>query len=312
MTQDPVCVVMAVFRPDPAHLARQMESIAAQDLTPRGLVLVEADTLSGAAALEAARTAFAAAGREVELKLVSPTSPLDAPRAFAAGRGAALEMTRDWESPAPGPFIALSDQDDIWHADRLSAGVAELRRSGAGLVHSDARLVDGQGVETARSLFAVEGRQKRPSLRDLLYRNAVTGMTVTMTRDLVERALPVPDQSGVHFYHDLWLALMARATDGIALIDRPTVDYRQHGGNVMGAIDRRRGRRRPAALSEGGRETGPATGREIEEGHGPGPGRETAMRSGGDGEPPAGPVPTAASAPSTGALRLAPDGCPAM
>ncbi|HSF64112.1 MAG TPA: glycosyl transferase family 1, partial [Paracoccaceae bacterium] len=48
-----------------------------------------------------------------------------------------------------------------------------------------------------------------------------------------------PPQNGVHFYHDLWLALLAEATDGLHLIDAPLVDYRQHGGNVMGAQDRR-------------------------------------------------------------------------
>lgn len=57
-----------------------------------------------------------------------------------------------------------------------------------------------------------------------------------MRRRVVALALPFPRQSGTCFYHDLWLALVAEATGGIALIRRPLVDYRQHPGNAVGAV----------------------------------------------------------------------------
>jgi hypothetical protein len=92
-------------------------------------------------------------------------------------------------------------------------------------------------------MFRFERRLRRPGLRGLLLRNTVTGMTVTMRRRTVELALPFPPQAGQHFFHDLWLALVAEATGGIAVIGDPLVDYRQHGGNVLGAVDRRARRR---------------------------------------------------------------------
>ncbi|OWU81692.1 hypothetical protein ATO6_23590 [Oceanicola sp. 22II-s10i] len=222
---------MAVFEPDPVHLRQQIASIAGQDLAPSRLVAVIADTVSEPEVREAA----AAAG--IEPVIVMPDAPLDAVRAFETGLGRALELTSD----TPDALIALSDQDDVWHPDRLSAGAGRLNESGADLVHSDARLIDGAGADLHPSMFALERREPRPGLRGLLYRNTVTGMTVLMRRGLVELALPFPPQSGLHFYHDLWLALVAEATGGIARIDRPLVDYRQHGGNAIGAVDRRKG-----------------------------------------------------------------------
>ena len=49
-----------------------------------------------------------------------------------------------------GDYTALCDQDDVWHADRLQAGLAAMGEAEARwgretplLVHSDARVVDG-------------------------------------------------------------------------------------------------------------------------------------------------------------------------
>lgn len=227
MTHPAVAIVLPLFRPDAGYLHQQLASLAAQTLRPAHLVLVEADGTSGDLGLSLAASCGVAA------EVLRPSATLDAPHAFAAGLARALDIV------PPGGLIAACDQDDVWHPDRLAAGAAELARTGADLVHSDARLIDGQGRVLHDSMFRFEGRQRRPGLRGLLLRNNVTGMTTLMTRNLVARALPLPPQSGVHFYHDLWVALVAEATGGIALIRRPLVDYRQHGGNVMGAVDRR-------------------------------------------------------------------------
>lgn len=39
--------------------------------------------------------------------------------------------------------------------------------------------------------------------------------------------------------HDWWLALIAAAMGRAVFLDRATIDYRQHGGNVVGAKDPR-------------------------------------------------------------------------
>ncbi len=215
-------VVMPVYRPDRHYLAEQMRSIASQSLPPAGLVAVVADLTSGP-------LLTALAGRfGLPLALVEPEAALDTPRAVEAGLSRALTLA------GAQACFALADQDDLWHPDRLARGVAALE-SGADLAHSDARLVGAEGEILHPSVFAYERRLPEPGLRGLLLRNTVTGMTATLSRRTVELALPFPPQAGVHFFHDLWLALVAGATGGIVRLDAPLVDYRQHGGNVLGA-----------------------------------------------------------------------------
>lgn len=237
MTPTPasVQVVLAVYRPDPAHLLDQLRSIAAQRDVTVTLVAVIADTVSEDILREAATQAG------LDPVVVRCDTPVDAVRAFEAGLVETTLILRDAGTPAP--LVALSDQDDIWHPDRLARGVAALAaHPKAQMVHSDTRLVaeDGKTV-VQKSVFAFERRHRNPGLRGLLYRNNITGMTVLMRPEVVRLSLPFPRQSGVHFYHDLWLGLIAAATGGVHLIDEALVDYRQHGSNAIGAVDRSAG-----------------------------------------------------------------------
>ncbi|QYK43300.1 MAG: glycosyltransferase [Paracoccaceae bacterium] len=222
-----VFIVLPIFRPQPRFLTAQLASVAAQTLPPKCVVFVVADRTSGALVRKAAH----AAGLPAEI--VEPPQKLDAPRAFEAGLERVLNLA------GPEALVAMCDQDDIWHPDRLARGAETLQSTSAALVHSDARLIDAEDRVIHPSMFAFERRHRRPGLRGLLLRNNVTGMTVLMRRSLVERALPFPPQAGVHFYHDLWVALLAEATEGTALIPEALVDYRQHGANAHGAVDRR-------------------------------------------------------------------------
>jgi len=56
-----------------------------------------------------------------------------------------------------------------------------------------------------------------------------------VNRALLERACPIPD--GAMMY-DHWLALVAVTTGAIAFVDAPTILYRQHGANAIGARPR--------------------------------------------------------------------------
>jgi hypothetical protein len=243
-----IFIVMAVCRPEPAHLRAQIRSLADQTHETRHLVAVMADTCSDALVTELAEEAG------LPLTLVPSDFALDAVRAFEAGLAEALRLI-EADGDDDAALVALCDQDDIWHPERLAKGVAALAASGAELVHSDARLVGPDGQEVLqRSMFAYERRKRQPGLRGLLYRNNITGMTTLMRPRLLRLALPFPAQSGVHFYHDLWLGLLAAATGGVHLIPEPLVDYRQHGANAIGAVDRRRRqtgaarRKRPDAM----------------------------------------------------------------
>ncbi|SNR72243.1 glycosyl transferase family 1 [Puniceibacterium sediminis] len=232
-----ILVVMAVYRPKPDQLRAQLASIKTQSHQERHLVAVIADMQS------ADLVCGLAAQLDLPCTCVPCDAELDAVRAVEAGLANALDLIPVLNTQGdPEPLIALSDQDDIWHPDRLARGVAALTDSPAQMVHSDARLVGPDGAaQTHGSMFRFERRHRHPGLRGLLYRNNITGMTLTMRARVARIALPFPPQSGVHYYHDLWLGLIAAATGGVGLIGAKLVDYRQHGANAIGAVDRQKG-----------------------------------------------------------------------
>lgn len=139
-----------------------------------------------------------------------------------------------------GEFVALSDQDDVWHVDRIARGVEVLeRRPSVLMVASDARMVDSEGAPLGRTLLETIALTawERTSVREgraldvLLRRNVFTGATAMLRRELVDRATPFP----ASWVHDEWLAIMAAALGDVDLIDEALIDYRQHGGNQIGA-----------------------------------------------------------------------------
>jgi len=156
-------------------------------------------------------------------------------------------------------IVVLTDQDDLWHPERLSTIEAALTRPGIDAVFHNATLIDGEGHHLGGDLWSsvgFTGRYRRMFGRNplqlLLNRNVVTGATLAVRRSLLGRALPV----GRAAWHDHWLALVAAATGQVFLLDQPLTSYRLHGGNAAGLdapamMDKVRARlSRPMALTD--------------------------------------------------------------
>jgi glycosyltransferase involved in cell wall biosynthesis len=134
--------------------------------------------------------------------------------------------------PADADFIALCDQDDVWHPDKLATLRASIGE--APLVYSDLRLVDRDG-RVLRETMWIGRSNNRTSLASMLVANTVTGAASLIRRDVVERALPFPDCPGIEF-HDHWLALVALASGPLRYVDRPLYDYVQHPDAILGRV----------------------------------------------------------------------------
>jgi glycosyltransferase involved in cell wall biosynthesis len=133
---------------------------------------------------------------------------------------------------ADAGLIALCDQDDRWHPDKLARLRAGL--GGAMLAYCDQRLVDESGRVLRETLW--RGRaNNHTNLASLLIANTVTGAAALMRREVVERALPFPDSPGIEF-HDHWLALVALACGKLAYVDAPLYDYVQHPAAILGKV----------------------------------------------------------------------------
>lgn len=136
-------------------------------------------------------------------------------------------------------IIFTSDQDDVWMPDRVQVLTQVFaQHPGVLLIHTDAMLVDATGQDMGKSLLgelalsdaerqAIQGGNAFPVY---CRRNVVTGATVAIRSTLLEMALPFP----TNHFHDAWLALIAAAAGEVRLLDLPTIQYRQHGNNLVG------------------------------------------------------------------------------
>ena len=142
---------------------------------------------------------------------------------------------------AKAEYVMLCDQDDCWFADKVAVSLRRMRQCEEEfgtrcpiLVHSDLVVADGELRPLEDSFWSYAGLDARQggTLGRLLLQNVVTGCASIVNRALLEKALPVPPQAIVH---DWWLALVATAPGRLEPLPLPTLLYRQHAHNAIGA-----------------------------------------------------------------------------
>lgn len=138
------------------------------------------------------------------------------------------------------PYVAFCDQDDLWDKNKLSIsmqcmqGVEHRVPPGTPvLVYTDLRLIDEFGNPLNASLWQkARVRPANATFGNLLSQNLVTGCSMLANRALLELALPIPDTA---IMHDYWLALIAVGFGVACPLPSPTLSYRQHSSNAIGA-----------------------------------------------------------------------------
>lgn len=151
----------------------------------------------------------------------------------------------------PEPYVAFSDQDDVWRPARLARSLSRLRaleaRVPAGtpaMVHADRRLIDARGAEIAPSYWRSRGLDAaRFDFGSCLSFCLAAGSTMLVNRPLLDLAVPVPPAARMH---DCWVELLAHAFGVVDAIDEIALDHRRHGKNASGPgtdNDSRRARR---------------------------------------------------------------------
>jgi glycosyltransferase involved in cell wall biosynthesis len=232
-----VAIAMAAYNPAPDLFERQIASIRAQ--THRNWICIVSDDCSGPSGLEVITSVLGD-----DPRFVLSRSPRR--RGFYGNFERALSLV-----PPSAEFVALADQDDVWHPDKLDALLAGL--GDAQLVYSDARVVSRTG-EVISPTWWSRRRHNHTDMLSLLVANSVSGSASLLRRGLLDHALPFPPAQFAHF-HDHWLGLTALACGGVAFVDRPLYDYVQHGeaslgheaANRMTPLRERLRRRRPPA-----------------------------------------------------------------
>ena len=137
-------------------------------------------------------------------------------------------------------YVMLSDQDDVWDSDkaeRLLAAMLDLEKCYGRqlplLVHSDLRLINAHGEPLATSFIRYQHLDpEKDHWLEIAMQNVVTGCACLLNRACARDSLPFPPEAVLH---DWWLALVAARCGAIGYLPQPSVSYRQHSSNLVGA-----------------------------------------------------------------------------
>ncbi|WP_164844437.1 glycosyltransferase family 2 protein [Azoarcus sp. DN11] len=131
-------------------------------------------------------------------------------------------------------FIAFCDQDDLWYSDKIGRAVAKLAEVGGdvpAMYCSALRLVD----ENLNVIGVPRKPCKSVTLRNALVENMATGCTVVLNRAAIDLLIPTKMDHNKVVMHDAWVNVVISAFGVVVYDERPSMDYRQHGGNVVGS-----------------------------------------------------------------------------
>ena len=136
-------------------------------------------------------------------------------------------------------YFMFCDQDDVWCADKVEKTLNKMLNMEATygniptLVHTDLEVVDESLKTIASSMWRYEHiLPNKNAFGRLLIQNTITGNTVMINRALAEKCLTIPNGA---IMHDWWLGLVASQFGKIGFIVKPTIKYRQHLNNSIGA-----------------------------------------------------------------------------
>jgi glycosyltransferase involved in cell wall biosynthesis len=155
-----------------------------------------------------------------------------------------------------GDLVALSDQDDVWHPEKLAKLEARFAaRPGVGFLFTDAELVDEHLRPTGRRLWASVGfgpHEQRLVRRGgafglLLPGWHVTGATMAFRAVFRKLLLEIPEDLAL--IHDGWIALMVAAVAEADFIEEPLIKYRLHPRQQVGVAEKPREKHGMAAAA---------------------------------------------------------------
>ncbi|WP_179188552.1 glycosyltransferase family 2 protein [Hydrogenophaga sp. IBVHS2] len=161
------------------------------------------------------------------------------PREIVVLKGPALGFAANFLSMVCNPLVvgdyyAYADQDDIWDADKLERAVRWLNEQDPdvpALYCSSTTLVDSNN-----KLLGQSPRYRRPAaFKNALVQSIASGNTMVFNQ--AARAALLAAGADVKVpAHDWWTYLVVSGVGGNVMFDPlPTLRYRQHGSNLIGA-----------------------------------------------------------------------------
>ena len=151
-----------------------------------------------------------------------------------------LGVTKNFEraiSLCSGDLIAISDQDDVWHPEKIERQVAAMEEQGADLVCHDSQIVSDDLEPRGRlwdrhigSFDPTVSRTPTETFRELARRNVVQGASMLFRASYRDVVLPIPKR----WQYDHYVALLVAATGCVHFLPERLLKYRQHQDQDIG------------------------------------------------------------------------------
>lgn len=139
------------------------------------------------------------------------------------------------------PYYMTCDQDDVWLDKKIELTydkmlTIENKADVPCLVYTELRVVDSELNTIADTMSEYQSLDcHKRTINQFILQNSVTGCTMMVNRTLRDKMLHITDIDNT-IMHDWWAALVAAQFGETAFIDEPTILYRQHGDNSLGAL----------------------------------------------------------------------------
>ena len=219
-----VSVVMATYNGE-AFLEKQLESVFQQTYSNIEIIVVDDSSTDNTISI-----LLSHAKQHAGMKVFRNETNLGFVKNFE--KGCALTS---------GAFIALCDQDDYWHPDKIKHMVQAIGEYP--MIYCNSLLCDQDLKSTG---VYISDRAVLKPITNCLQQAVfcrIYGHASLFTKELYQKAAPFLEV----IPHDWWLCYIASLNGGIQYLEEPLVHYRQHASNLYGAVG---GKRRKKSKEE--------------------------------------------------------------
>lgn len=138
--------------------------------------------------------------------------------------------------PEGTSLVALSDQDDVWLPEKLERGRIEIEAASEGarpVLYSSGSIICDENLGRVSTSPAFKNR---PSFRNALVQSIGGGNTMMLNGPAIRLLKAAAQEAGSVTVHDWWIYQIISGCGGRVIRDNtPTLYYRQHAKNVIGA-----------------------------------------------------------------------------
>ena len=138
-------------------------------------------------------------------------------------------------SSSNAKYFAFSDQDDLWYEDKLQRAVDLIEKEPENIPVLYCSRTEVIFENSEFKSFLSPLMQQRPSFNNALVQSIAGGNTMVFNRAVRDSLLKFGVDAKVAS-HDWWIYQVVTGVGGKVIYDgRPSLKYRQHGENLVGA-----------------------------------------------------------------------------